>query len=261
MRIHLLGTGSADGWPNPFCHCASCESERAAGRSRTSSAALVDGVLLIDPGPTATNAATRAGIGLARVAHVLITHGHPDHIAAASLFPGARIHALAPEVPLVEGRAAAAGPITRWLPLNTLGLRVTNPVADGATVVIGERTAEVFAVPGPVDCRLSKGCHGLIRDGAKLVGSVDDILEELGPLFEPVKLESGREVASPAELELDGLERTIFDCISLGGAAGIAIDTVVDGSGLAASQVLATIAVLEMRRLVRRLPGSRVQRS
>ena len=81
MRIHLLGTGSADGWPNPVCHCASCEAERAAGRSRTSSAALVDGVLLIDAGPTATNAATRAGIGLATVAHVLITHGHPDHLA------------------------------------------------------------------------------------------------------------------------------------------------------------------------------------
>ncbi|MSV51460.1 MAG: MBL fold metallo-hydrolase, partial [Actinobacteria bacterium] len=81
MRIHLLGTGSADGWPNPFCHCDSCESERASGRSRTSSAALVDGVILIDAGPTATNAASRAGIGLGRVEHVLITHGHPDHLA------------------------------------------------------------------------------------------------------------------------------------------------------------------------------------
>ena len=81
MRIHLLGTGSADGWPNPFCHCDSCESERANGRSRTSSAALVDGVILIDAGPTATNAASRAGVGLGRVEHVLITHGHPDHLA------------------------------------------------------------------------------------------------------------------------------------------------------------------------------------
>jgi DNA processing protein len=127
--------------------------------------------------------------------------------------------------------------------------------------VAGEQGREVFAVPGPVDCRLSKGCHGLIRDGAKLVASVDDILEELGPLFEPVKLDSGREVASPAELALEGQERAVFDAIAAAGATGIAIDAVVDASELVASQVLATISVLEMRRLVRRLAGSRVQRA
>ncbi len=42
MRITLLGTGSADGWPNPFCGCASCATERDAGRSRAPSSALVD---------------------------------------------------------------------------------------------------------------------------------------------------------------------------------------------------------------------------
>lgn len=125
----------------------------------------------------------------------------------------------------------------------------------------GEQGREVFAVPGPIDCRLSQGCHALLRDGATLVGSVDDILSELGPLFEPVKLDSGREVESPAELGLEGQERIVFDCIAARGTAGIEIDRVVDASGLAASQVLATISVLEMRRLVRRLPGSRVQRA
>jgi adenosylcobinamide kinase/adenosylcobinamide-phosphate guanylyltransferase len=81
MRVQLLGTGSADGWPNPFCNCASCESERSAGRARTSSSALVDGVLMLDCGPTATHTAARAGTRLSAVEHVLITHGHPDHLA------------------------------------------------------------------------------------------------------------------------------------------------------------------------------------
>ena len=81
MRVQLLGTGSADGWPNPFCDCPSCASERAFGRARTSSSALVDGVLMLDCGPTATHAAARAGTILAAVEHVLITHGHPDHLA------------------------------------------------------------------------------------------------------------------------------------------------------------------------------------
>ncbi|MUH45467.1 MAG: bifunctional adenosylcobinamide kinase/adenosylcobinamide-phosphate guanylyltransferase [Actinobacteria bacterium] len=81
MRIRMLGTGAADGWPNPFCTCNSCAAERAAGRSRTSSAAIIDGIVLIDCGPTTTHAAVRAAVELSGVEHVLITHGHPDHLA------------------------------------------------------------------------------------------------------------------------------------------------------------------------------------
>jgi DNA processing protein len=128
----------------------------------------------------------------------------------------------------------------------------------------GEQGREVFAVPGPVDSRMSSGCHHLIRDGARLVQGVDDILEELGPLFETATTADGRKVQSPAELKLDDVERRVLDGLDelAGGGAGSAadIDELVAASGLAASQVLATIGVLEMRRIVRRLPGSRVAR-
>ena len=85
MDVVVLGTGSADGWPNPFCACASCTSERAAGRVRGQTSVLVDGRLLLDSGPETPRAAERAGADLSRVRHVLITHQHPDHCSPAFL--------------------------------------------------------------------------------------------------------------------------------------------------------------------------------
>ncbi len=85
MRVRLLGTGSADGWPNPYCTCGSCTAERMAGRLRGQTSALVDDVLLLDCGPETPHAAQRAGVDLSRLRHVLITHQHPDHCAPAFL--------------------------------------------------------------------------------------------------------------------------------------------------------------------------------
>lgn len=81
MKVQLLGTGSADGWPNPFCECESCADQRATGKARASSAALVDDCILIDWGPNLGHAASRNRISMRNVQHVFFTHGHPDHLA------------------------------------------------------------------------------------------------------------------------------------------------------------------------------------
>lgn len=83
MEVLLLGTGSADGWPSPFCECTSCAA--AAGQVRGQTAALIDGALMLDCGPEAPRAAVRAGRSLAGVRHILFTHGHPDHVGPAAL--------------------------------------------------------------------------------------------------------------------------------------------------------------------------------
>jgi len=85
MDLTVLGTGAADGWPNPFCACASCTSERAAGRLRGQTSVLVDGILLLDCGPETPRAAERTGTDLTGLRHVLITHQHPDHCSPAFL--------------------------------------------------------------------------------------------------------------------------------------------------------------------------------
>ncbi len=85
MEVVLLGSGSADGWPNPFCRCASCRSQRSAGRRRVSTSALVDGRVLLDLGPDTARQAEVLGVDLSDVHDVLVTHAHPDHLAPATL--------------------------------------------------------------------------------------------------------------------------------------------------------------------------------
>lgn len=85
MDVVLLGSGAADGWPNPFCWCASCAAQRRGGTRRVSTSALVDDVLLLDLGPDTARQADRFGHRLDRVRHVLVTHAHPDHFDPASL--------------------------------------------------------------------------------------------------------------------------------------------------------------------------------
>lgn len=79
MQIRLLGSGASDGWPNPWCSCASCSAAHAQGVVRAQTAALIDDRVLVDLGPAATQAAVRQGVSLAGVELALVTHRHADH--------------------------------------------------------------------------------------------------------------------------------------------------------------------------------------
>ncbi len=121
-----------------------------------------------------------------------------------------------------------------------------------------EQNREVFAIPGPIDSLASRGCHRLLRDGAGLVESADDILEALGPLVREVN-PGGDEVPvrHPAELTLSANERGLLGEL---GDQPVSVDTLIARTGMVASQVIATLAVLEMRRLVKRVPGNQFVR-
>jgi DNA processing protein len=112
---------------------------------------------------------------------------------------------------------------------------------------------QVFAVPGRIDSPRSKGCHELIKKGAKLCEGAEDILSEFEYLFPasnrpPAPNETG---VLPA-LELPEHEQKVFDKIN---SEEISIDEVIRHSGLPASAVSVALLGLEMKRLIKQLPG------
>lgn len=123
-----------------------------------------------------------------------------------------------------------------------------------------EQNREVFAIPGPIDSMASRGCHQLIREGAKLVETVDDILEELASTIRQQLAPSDEPenaVDSPAHPLLTDLESKVLSHLD---HAPKAADELIVHTGLAASQIMATLSILEMRRLIRRVPGNQFVR-
>jgi DNA processing protein len=120
-----------------------------------------------------------------------------------------------------------------------------------------EQGRDVFALPGNVTNRGSRGCHRLIQDGAKLITGVEDILGELTHPVTPIPRSDGGEIRHVAELDLNELERTVLDAIAPNPTL---IDQIVVDTALPVHRVLSTISVLEIKRLIRRYSGTQVVR-
>jgi DNA processing protein len=112
---------------------------------------------------------------------------------------------------------------------------------------------QVFAVPGRIDSPRSKGCHDLIKKGAKLCEGAEDILSEFEYLFP-----SSNKPPSPGEtgvlpaIELSANEQKVYDALD---GEERTIDEVIRKSNLPSSAVSVALLSLEMKRLVRQLPG------
>ncbi|CAG4883993.1 Rossmann fold nucleotide-binding protein Smf possibly involved in DNA uptake [Georgfuchsia toluolica] len=109
---------------------------------------------------------------------------------------------------------------------------------------------EVFAIPGSIHSPLSRGCHALIRQGAKLVESAQDILEELRWETELSSSNSIDSTDNPGEPVLLGLL----------GHDPCTVDVLIERSGLTADNILAMLMALELDGRVAQLPGGLYQR-
>jgi DNA processing protein len=115
-----------------------------------------------------------------------------------------------------------------------------------------EQGREVFAVPGEVGSSRSRGGHRLIRQGAKLVENVDDILEEIAPQL----VARDRQPAALRTLPVDAQPEThkIFDLLQ---ERSLHIDEVIEASGFSASRVSQILLELELQGFLKQLPGNR----
>lgn len=132
-------------------------------------------------------------------------------------------------------------------------LVVEAALASGSLITAryaGEQGREVFAIPGSIHSPLAKGCHKLIREGAKLVETAQDILEELG-----MAGVSARNLQSTTGAPIS--ESALLVALS---DDPVDIDALVARTGLAAPAVTAELTELELAGIVASLPGGRWQR-
>lgn len=136
----------------------------------------------------------------------------------------------------------------------SLGVLVCqSPEASGALITAGyaaEQGKDIYAVPGNVDDERNRGCHKLIKDGAKLVESAADILEELG--LQPVEDQPSGQISLPIE-SLNEQEKDIASLLSL---EPMQMDEIITKSGLSPQMVSGTLTILEMKNIVKRVPGN-----
>jgi DNA processing protein len=253
LAIAIVGSRHAS-------HYGLTVAEQLAGSLARAGLTIVSGLARGIDGAAHRGALAAGGRTLAVLGSGLDNIYPPEHAALAAdvAAHGALISEAPPHSPPVAGAFPQRNRIITGLSLGVIVVEAS--VKSGALISARhamEQGREVFAVPGRIDNRLAHGCHRLIRDGAKLVETADDVLEELGPLVQPIMTTAGQEIRDPAELKLNEQESAVLACL---GSEPIVVDALVAASGLSVPQVLSTLSALEMRRLVRRLEGGRVVR-
>jgi DNA processing protein len=163
----------------------------------------------------------------------------------------------------------------------SLGTLVTEAAPRSGSLITAryaaEQGREVFAIPGSIHNPLARGCHALIRDGAKLIDSVDQLLEELAPQLQDYLGRAAAREAAPASQQRPGAAAGAPAPSSPGSApdldpeyqrllAGmghdpVTLDELIERTGFSAQEVSSMILLLELQGHVSCLPGGRFGRA
>ncbi len=183
---------------------------------------------------------------------------------------GALITPFIPGTPVRPGNFPARNRLISGMSLGTLvieaGLRSGSLITARLAT---EQGREVFAIPGSVHNPLARGCHRLIRDGAKLVESAEEVIEELAPLAselaERIRELLSRESAKPLDLGLDTPHlETDPDYDQLLKAIGFdptPVDDIIRRSELTTAAVSSMLLIMELDGRVAAHPGGRYSRT
>jgi len=117
-----------------------------------------------------------------------------------------------------------------------------------------EQGREVFAIPGSVHSPVARGCHQLIRQGATLVETADDVLEELGTWWHMSDAGTEERVASKGP-DLNGLDQREIAVFEALGYDPQSTDALSQATGLPADQLMQSLLLLELQGLANAAPG------
>jgi DNA processing protein len=181
-------------------------------------------------------------------------------------------HLYPPENAELAERIAASGAVISEFPLETKPDRQTFPIrnrivtgcsfgvlvveagANSGALISANQAAEqgrtLYAVPGRIDQPTCLGSNRLIQQGAKLVITVEDVLDDLPMVFK-------QQPELPAAVPVAGLSPEQEKILAALGSEETSLDQVIATSGLTAAVASSTLLALEMRRLVKQLPGKR----
>ena len=164
---------------------------------------------------------------------------------------GILVSEYAPGTPPLPGNFPRRNRIISGL---SMGVLVVEAALQSGSLITArlaaEQGREVFAIPGSIHHALAKGCHSLIRQGAKLVETAEHILEELGGVTGETDTQDSTDLKNT--VNLDDEYKQVLKCIDF---EPTSVDKVVERSGLTADAVCSMLLVLELQGYVTALSG------